>query len=222
MSKESDNITETPVEDERRQLLRIEDTAIIELRPLPNVVQLRADQHQTVSQETWAECVDDNEDRLFYLMRELQNIDMESQRSFVNLQQHAPDLAVCLDAINRKINSIGETLCDDMFESNDDLQAIDLSTGGIGFNHDERLLEDSHHRLKLWFDKSHVGVCANIKVIACNPSITGGHHISAMFSAIGDTDLQIIRRHIAQAEAQMRRDAAAIRSVMDSDSEEAN
>ncbi len=227
MSEENENTI--PVEEERRQLIRVERTAIIELSPLPNVVPIS--EQQTVDAEleneylqtgqldaqlAWDESSDEDDDKLFYLMRELQTIDMQSRSALSALKSQAPELGVCLEAINKKINSIGETLCDDMFDSKEELQSIDLSVGGIGFNYSERLSEGSYHKLKLWFDNTNVGVCAHIKVLACNRSINGGHHISAMFSSISDTDQQIVRKHIMLIEAQMRRDAAALKTVLDS------
>lgn len=226
MSDENDNTVS--VEEERRQLIRVERTAIIELSPLPNVVPISEEVTQTPDLENeylqtgqfdaqlaWSESTDDDDDKLFYLMRELQTIDMQSRSALSALKSQAPELAICLEAINQKINSIGETLCDDMFENNDDLQSIDLSVGGIGFNYAERLKEGSYHKLKLWFDNTNVGVCAHIKVLACNRAINGGHHISAMFSSISETDQQIVRKHIMLIEAQMRRDAAALKTVLD-------
>lgn len=211
MSKDTEATTH---ELERRQLLRIEDTAIVELSPLPNVVSLQDGRPDAEAQAAWASANDKDGDKLFYLMRELQSIDQQTNVSFNALRAQAPDLAACLDAINRKINSIGETLCDDMFDPNEELQAIDLSTGGIGFNHPERLVEGGSHKLKLWFDASHIGICAQIKVLACNRAISGGFHISAAFTSISDTDQQIVSRHIAEVEAQMRRDAAALTSIL--------
>ena len=226
MSDENENTI--PVEEERRQLIRVERTAIIELTPLPNVVPINEqapenpeleneylEAGQLDAQLAWGDTSEEDDDKLFYLMRELQTIDLQSRTALSSLKSQAPELGVALEAINRKINSIGEALCDDMFDSNDELQSIDLSVGGIGFNHAERLLEGSYHKLKLWFDNTNVGVCAHIKVLACNRAINGGHHISAMFSSISETDQQIVRKHIMLIEAQMRRDAAALKTVLD-------
>ena len=206
-------------EHERRQLLRVEDTAIVELSPTSNVVAFSEDDESSMSEQLAAlEQAANEEGRLFYLMRELQSIDQHCGSAFRVLRDQSPELGQCLEAINQKLNFIGEALSDNLFDGDAEFQTIDLSAAGIGFNHHEQLAENSTHRLKLWFDQTRIGICATIKVVACNRSINGGYHISAMFSSIADADKQIISKHIMQIEASMRSEAATLKAVMDKES----
>lgn len=203
-------------ENDRRQLLRVEDTAIVELSPASNIVPLGEDAEVSMAEQISAlERATSEEGRLFYLMRELQTIDQHCSSAFRVLRDQSPELGQCLEAINQKLNCIGEAMSDNLFDGEAELQTIDLSVAGIGFNHEERLEEQSSHRLKLWFDQTRVGICATIKVLGCNRSINGGYHISAMFSSIPESDKQIIAKHIMQIEASMRREAATLKAVMD-------
>ena len=217
----SDNETPFPnnnisQENDRRQLLRVEDTAIVELSAVSNVVPLNDGDDKSISEQLLAlEAAANEEGRLFYLMRELQTIDQHSSDAFRALRNESPELSLCLEAINQKLNFIGEALTDDLFEGAADLQTVDLSVAGIGFNHTETLKENSLHRLKLWFDQTRVGISATIKVLACNRAINGGYHISAMFTSITESDQQIIAKHIMQIEAAMRREAATLQAVLD-------
>jgi len=208
------------LDEDRRQLIRVEDTAVVELSPASNVIPLTElseaalDEHlRALEQETAQE-----DSRLFYLMRELHAIDQHSYNAFRAIRDQSPELAICLEAINQKLNFIGDAICDSLFDDSAELQTIDLSQAGIGFNYSEKLEEDSSHRLKLWFEQSRVGISATIKVLACNRAINGGYHISALFTSIAEPDRQIIAKHIMQIEASMRREAAALREALDDDS----
>lgn len=205
-------------ENDRRQYLRVEDTAIVEVSPTSNIIPLGEDQSSSFSEQLLAlEMAANDEGRLFYLMRELQAIDQQTSNAARIVSDESPELGQVLDAINQKLNCIGEALSDNLFSEDAELQTIDLSVAGIGFNYSEKLEDSSTHRVKIWFDQTRIGICATVKVLGCNRAISGGYHISARFTSIAETDRQLIAKHIMQIEASIRREAATLKAVLDNE-----
>ncbi len=181
---------------ERRSSYRIDDTAILQVMP---VTSLEADSCP-------AEAFFGSDTGIFNLVRDLRSIDNDNSGILRLIGERASDVAVYLSSLNKKINTIATAIAESIISDDNDLQSIDLSEGGIGFNHDEKLEEDSYHAIRVWFDAELVGISVFIRVVACNRSIDGRYHISASFHNLTNSDRDTISKHVVQIQQQQLRE----------------
>lgn len=181
-------------QDDRRQFYRIDDTAILDLTSVTAEV---------VNNALAETCF--NESEAFRLMRELRGIDTDNGGVFRSIHEKTPEIALYLQAINKKIESVGNAVASTLVGSEADLQSVDISEGGIGFNYATGLEENSLHAVKIWFHQTLIGIAAYIRVVACHRAIDGGYHISCAFESLPDLDEQVIARHIMQVQARQQR-----------------
>lgn len=179
---------------ERRQLFRIDETAILEVVEVSEAA---------IAEQTADHCFD--ESPAFKVMRELRGIDADGSATLRAIHDKAPEVALYLQSINRKIDTIGNAVASTLLSEDQKLQSIDLSEGGIGFNHDTRLQEGGNYAVKVWFHQTLVGVAAYINVVACHRDIEGGYHISCSFQSLPESDQQVIAKHIMQVQAREQR-----------------
>lgn len=197
MSSPTDNnVTELGAE--RRQRFRIEDTAILEISP----VSIDAMEHTSAENYFPRSCG-------FTLMRELQEIERDSQILLRGISERDSELAAYLGAINKKIDTIGISVAENILPEGQQLQAIDLSEGGIGFSHSEKLLENESYAAKIWFHKRLIGVSVFFKVVGCNRAIDGGYRISGAFHNLPESERKTIVKHIMQVQAEQQRSKKA-------------
>lgn len=181
-------------QDERRQLYRIDDTAILDLTAVTA---------KEVEAKPAEACFVESE--AFRLMRELRGIDTDNGSVFRSIHEKTPEIALYLQAINKKIESVGNAVASNLVGDEADLQSVDISEGGIGFNYATELEENSLHAVKIWFHQTLIGIAAYIKIVACHRAIDGGYHISCSFEDLPDLDEQVIARHIMQVQARQQR-----------------
>ncbi len=190
-STSNNNSTE---QDERRQLYRIDDTAILDLTSV---------NAEDVENKPAESCFVESE--AFRLMRELRGIDTDNGSVFRSIHEKTPEIALYLQAINKKIEGVGNAVASTLVGSEADLQSVDISEGGIGFNYPSELQADSLHAVKIWFHQTLIGFAAYIRIVACHRAIDGGYHMSCAFEALPDLDEQVIARHIMQVQARQQR-----------------
>ncbi len=179
---------------ERRERFRIEDTAILEIRAVDD------QQRRSIPAEKQFEA-----SASFRLMRELRDIDQDNRALLKRIGEKHAEIGSYLLALNAKIDAIGKAAAEDLLIDPHQLQDVDLSEGGIGFNHATALEERSTHAIKIWFHRTFFGIAAYISVVACNRAIDGGYHISSTFIDLPDADEKIIARHIMQLQARQQR-----------------
>jgi len=197
MSPPTDNnVTELGAD--RRQRFRIEDTAILEI----SLVSTEAMESTSAENFFSRSCG-------FTLMRELQDIERDSQPLLRGISERDSELAAYLSAINKKIETIGTAVAENILPEDQQLQAIDLSEGGIGFSHSEKLLENKPYAAKIWFHKPLIGVSVFFQVVACNRAIDGGYRISAAFHNLPESERKIIVKHIMRVQAAQQRSKKA-------------
>ena len=179
---------------DRRQRFRVDDTAILE------IVDLRD-----------ADVENNTPDKLipgstaFRLMREMREIDQDSSSLLRVISDKHPDIAGYLEYLNKKFSVIGNAVAESIISDESVLQTIDLSEGGLGFRHDDKLDEGEFYGLKVWFHRSLIGLAVFVKIVGCNRTIDGGHHISASFHNLSEANAQIISRHVMQVQASQQR-----------------
>ena len=191
----SKNGSNFPDQIDRRKLFRVDETAILE------VVTIDAELiHSSMPEEQF------KDSSVFRLIRELRHIDQENASVLRNIQDRHADIALYLQSLNKKIDVMGQSIGESLLSEEQKLQSVDLSQGGIGFNHDKALEEGSTHAIKIWFHQTFIGLAVFIRVVASHRAIEGGYRISSAFENISDVNEQIIAKHIMQVQAQQQRE----------------
>lgn len=181
-------------DNERRMLYRVDETAILEVLPVSD---------EDISSKTAEQCFD--ESPAFGLMRDLRAMDSDNANILRTVHDKSPEVALYLQAINKKIDIMGNAVAASLLSEDQRLQSVDLSAGGIGFGHDSRLEEGKTYAIKIWFHQTLFGIAAFIEVVACHRAIDGGYHISCSFKSLPDADESVIARHIMQVQAKQQR-----------------
>lgn len=181
-------------EAERRQRFRVDETAILEVADV-NAGDLKQRPAKSFFKDSTS----------FRLMRDMRDVDQDNLAVLRSIGEKHPDIALYLEALNKKMGFVANAVAENILRDDQPLQSIDLSEGGIGFRHDQKLKEGDYFAIKIWFHRSLVGISAFIRVVACNRSIEGGHHISGSFHGLSDADAQIIAKHIMQVQAKQQR-----------------
>ena len=188
--------------DERREFFRVDDTVRLHIRRVPedevNTLEDRLARHIEGS---------------FSVMASLATISAEMAVGLRRIENHDPDIAQYLKALDRKIDVLGRALlaCEsDMVEQQS--REINLSAGGLS-----TLVRDVYQlgetlELKLLLFPSFTGVITYGKVVGMlpleEPATTGyTHHLRVEFTHMRESDRDILIRHVlhCQSEALRRR-----------------
>ena len=186
-------------EQDRRAFYRIEDTAILEVKIVnqEDMINSKAEGHFSDSSA-------------FRLMRQLRAVDHENAGLLRSIGEKNQNLSVYLQAINKKIDLIAQAAAFELGVEKTQLQTVDLSQGGIGFNYADKLEANQYYAIKIWFQQSFMGIATYIKAVACHPVIDGGYHISSSFHKLQEADAQIVNKHIMQIQAKQLRERRGI------------
>lgn len=182
---------------DRREFFRIEDRALL--------------RYCTVSAEaaatTPAESHFDDSD-LFWLMRELRNIDRENHNVLRSIAEQSRDLGQYLRGINHKIELIaGALLARDPDHAGIAPQEISLSEGGLSLLVDPKLEVGHTLALELTLLPEQIGICCYGEVIANRDEPP--QRSVLQFVRLRDADRQLIARHIFQVQIAVRRQTGA-------------
>ncbi|MGB5326118.1 MAG: hypothetical protein WBN40_11935 [Pseudomonadales bacterium] len=193
MTASNDSVNQD-AEADRRQRFRIDDTAILEVSSIE-------------AEALDARVADDffKPSAPFRLMREIRTIDTDNAGLLRTIGDQHSELAAYLEAMNRKIDAVGNAVAEAILSEDQRLQSIDLSEGGIGFSHDVELKREGYYAIKVWFHRALVGISAFIRVVASSRAIDGGYHISAAFHRLPESERQVVARHVMQVQAEQQR-----------------
>lgn len=182
----------------RREYYRIEDSIALEILPPDEL-------HGPST---------DASNGLFQLLGELHQLDFEAQHLLRQIAEGNRTLANYLKVQNRRIDLLGQALAHGLFSTLGEPRPVVLSEGGISFEHDQPLAENSQHRLKLVLMPQALGLLLEARVASCQPLAAGRYAIALSFEALSDSQRQLLARHILQRQAAERRQA---RESLDAD-----
>ncbi|MGC4011491.1 MAG: PilZ domain-containing protein [Pseudomonas sp.] len=186
----------TPDADDRREYYRIEDTLALEFRPL------REDEIQ--SQE-----VLQDDSALFNLLSDLHLTDFESQHLLRHINERDRPLASYLKVMNKRIDLIAQALTQSLLSEIGPARKVTLSEGGINFRDEQALPVGQPLALKIVLLPQGLGMLLRAKVTHCQQQSEGDYEIGTEFDILGDTQRQLLARHILQRQALERRQAKA-------------
>lgn len=180
-----------PTEDteDRREYYRIEDMIALEILPPEHAV--------TVAGSGSA--------HLFDLLGELHQLDFEAQLLLRQIAEGNRTLANYLKVQNKRIDLLSQALTQDLLQDIGPARQVVLSEGGISFNHDQPLAEDSVWKLKLVLMPQGLGMLLMARIASCQAVDDGRFAIGTSFEALTDAQRQLLARHILQKQAAERR-----------------
>jgi len=85
-----------------------------------------------------------------------------------------------------------------------ELQPVQLSEGGIEFEHPQPCAAVSLLSIKLVLMPQALGLLLRARVVDCQ-ALAGGYRINTEFESLTDTQRQLLARYILQKQAQARR-----------------
>ncbi|MET0379996.1 MAG: PilZ domain-containing protein [Spongiibacteraceae bacterium] len=182
---------------DRREYFRVEDRALLRYCVVSAEVATAAP----------AESHFDDSD-LFWVMRELRNIDRENHNVLRTIAEQSRDLGQYLRGINRKIELIaGALLARDPDHAGIAAQEISLSEGGLSLLVDPKLEVGSTLALELTLLPEQIGIVCYGEVIANRDEPPQRNVVQ--FVRLRDADRQLIARHIFQVQIAARRQQVA-------------
>lgn len=173
----------------RRQYFRVEDKASVE-------VMARAEN------QTAAECFELSPE--FSLISEFQLLDVESKHLLRTLTDRDKNLGQFLKVMNKKLDSLSRVIAlNHQQNSNDNIQTINLSEGGLALTTDTSYEKGQAVAIKLVLLPSYSGLILEGEVLSSRSSNTS-HEIHIAFSNISEAHQQLIARHIMRVQSQNR------------------
>tara|TARA_B100000767_G_scaffold259988_2_gene270215 strand:+ start:422 stop:997 length:576 start_codon:yes stop_codon:yes gene_type:complete len=179
---------------DRRQLFRVDDTAILDIVPISEEI-LKAQPAE--------DCFPLSDS--FSLMRNIQSIDNDNAQLLRSIHDKSPDISAYFLAVNKKIETVAAVIARQILSEQAENISVDLSEGGIGFVLSHALDKGQHYAIKIWFNEKLTGVAAYIHVIACQQQSDASFRISCQFKKLSDVDEKLISRHIMQVQAKQQR-----------------
>lgn len=171
--------------DERREYYRIEDCLALEILP--------------------AEAPADASSRLFQLLHELHQLDVEAQPLLRQLGDRDRVLAHYLKLQNKRIELVSQAVAQELLKDFGSPRRVVLSEGGVNFPHDQPLAVGARITLKLLLLPEALGLQLQAQVLHCHREPDGRFDIGTEFVAPSDAQRQLLARHILQKQAAERR-----------------
>jgi hypothetical protein len=190
--------------DERREFFRIDDSIQVSYR--------------VITQNEIPQSIDETlqgTDK-FTVMTRLQNISQHLSAPLHRIEQHDPDVADYLKALDEKINLLGQSF---LAQENELLdrpsRSVNLSAGGIAMDITDKLQEGNLVELKLLLLPSYNGVMAYGEVVGIDESVGDDeaypYHTRINFTLLRDSDQEALIRHITLRQGEMLRQRRVLR-----------
>ena len=176
---------------ERRSYFRIDDTAIVHYRVIPE------EDHAFGGHEDHRITADK-----LTLKARFDTISREMQPLFRVLQAGNPELARYLSSLDKKINLLGEYYVELLLGDLDMTpQKINLGAGGIAFTAPTPVMVGSALELRIVLLPEHAGIFSFARVVSCVRNTdemdkAGAYKISVEFENMSDDVRDVITRHV--------------------------
>ena len=178
-------------EEDRREYYRIEDTIALEIRPL------------SASEATGQEVLQDASP-LFNLLSELHLSEFESQHLLRQISERDRTTAAFLKSQNKRIDLLSQVIAITALGQIGEPQPVNISEGGIGFQHPSPIATGAHLSVKLVLMPQALGLLLRARVTHCDRK-GDAYDVGTAFEHLTDAQRQLLARHILQKQAQERR-----------------
>lgn len=185
--------------DERREFFRIRDRVVLEYRAITPAEM---------------ECVllrirDEVPDR-FTAAASFAGSSRQMKHLLQNLSGQSPDLALCLQALDKKINLLAQLLvAETMHVEGAFLREVSLSAGGMAFNAEREFRPGDLLETRLVLFPSLTGILAVAKVVSCERrgEVNGGMpwRLAVEYEYIREPDRDLLIKHLFTLQAERLR-----------------
>lgn len=186
------------VQDERREFFRIDDSIQVSYRLI--------DGDELTKR---IEALEQGVEGSFTIMTRIQAISQPLSAALHRIEQHDPDIADYLKALDEKINLLGQSfLAQESELIEQPSKAVNLSAGGMALDSTDSLEIGAQLEIKLLLLPACIGVVAFGEVIGVMPSAENAgypYQIRINFTYIRDVDRDALIRHILRRQGQMLR-----------------
>ncbi len=179
---------------ERRLSFRIVDNALIELVPVSEGI---ATDDEAVLNSLFPYSSQ------FELLNDLQHVDQELQQQLFKLSETSSVLAAALQLLNGKIDRLARQT--DKEDSNQSLQPLSISEGGLAVSTQQPLAIDSLCALRIRLFPEGYALQTLAKVIYLLPKEGPNSQLGLQFVNLAESSRDLIARHILSHQAQQRR-----------------
>lgn len=186
-------MAENQTDQERRDFFRIHHDVIFDFQPVD--VHTVAKQHpeQVIGS---ADATD--------LMASLRRLDHEVAGALKVIAERDRDLADYLAKMNQKIDLVARRCAFTTPSAQHTVSHLNISEGGVAFDHDKPLYKDAMIALRLIFLPGYSAIAAFARVIRCEET-DGRYRIATEFHTLSAADRQLIVRENMRAQARRRK-----------------
>lgn len=182
-------------QNDNREFFRVDDDLCFDYFVVPST----SSADQVSMEEIQERLFSEEEYRQFNLIRQLYEIDAESNRYLAEIARVQPEVSRYLESMHQKFNLLTQSLSEK--HANNPKQ-LNLSIGGVAFQAENDLPENTLLKVKVMFYPSGLGIIATLKVLRCShlptKDKTRPYQICGRFIDLSPMDEQIIHQHILQ------------------------
>lgn len=139
------------------------------------------------------------------LLSEMKQLDEEAQNLLRDIAQQHRSVAIYLSIINKKFDLVAQHLIDTGVQTEQELQKVNLSEGGMSFCSSGPVDVGSHLALHLHFVEQSEDVFVYGKVIRCLQSKPTSYHTAIQFIQLPAYEQKLITRRVLKVQMQSHR-----------------
>ena len=185
--------------DERREYFRIKDQVTLEYRAITEMEM----------ESVLLRIRDEVPDR-FTVAASFAGTSWQMKHLLQNLDGQSPELAQCLQALDKKLNLLAQLLVAEAVNTQGPcLREVSLSAGGLAFNAERELKPGDHLETRLVLFPSLTGILAVAEVVSCERrgDVNGGMpwRVAVEYRHIRESDRDLLVKHLLTRQAEMLR-----------------
>ena len=128
-----------------------------------------------------------------------------------HIRHDLPDVAMYLEAINRKVEPVAEAVvADEERFLRQPIRPVNLSAGGIGFRSPETIAPGRYLEMRLVLLPSYAGILTYGKVVSCRHESKADadfpYRIGVDFWLIRDADEEVLIQHVTDKQSAQTRE----------------
>ncbi len=182
---------------ERRRYFRVEDDIILEYRPLAES-----------EREELIKALRDGNPSRHLIASSFASTSQQMQHLLRKIQEREPAVALCLQALNEKLDLLARQLAMETTEITDQtLRRVDISAAGLAFEAAGPVQVDQLLELKMLLFPSLDYIRAVGRVVRCTRARQGADfNIAADFDYLRDDDRELLVQHVMRKESSRLRE----------------
>ncbi len=184
---------------ERREFFRIQDEVALDYRVIS----------EQEAEDVLLRIQDDRPDR-FTAAASFAGTSRQLNHILQNLSLKSPDLAMCLSALDKKLNTLAQMLVvEEMDMGASGTREVSLSAGGLAFNADQSLKIGELLETRIVLFPSVTGILTVSRVVNCErrSDVDGDlpWRVAVEYQHVREADQDLLVKHVLNRQAEQRR-----------------